>query len=181
MRLIKYDEVDRCVRASAVNPMIIERLPITAWRRLKSLRERAVRDSPDAFGSTLAEILSVSQEQWIEQLEKLPTFVACEQDADIGMARVSFAIDSAEAWLRSMWVAPDFLGRRVGEQLAEAAIALARDRGCTKMFLEVADHMVPAISLYKRLGFDPTGYKSHFPCPRAQITEHRRALVLKRK
>ena len=109
--------------------MIVERLPITAWRRLKSLRERTVRDSPEAFGSTLAEILSVSQEQWIEQLEELPTFVACERDADIGMVRVSFANDSAEAWLISMWVAPDFRGRRVGEQLARAVIALARDRG----------------------------------------------------
>ncbi len=147
--------------------MIIERLPITAWRRLKSLRERAVRDSPDAFGSTLAEILSVSQEQWIEQLEQLPTFVARELDADIGMARVSFAIDSAEAWLISMWVAPDFRGRRVGEQLARAVIALARDRGCTKMFLEVADHMVPAISLYERLGFDPTGDKEPLSQPKS--------------
>ena len=158
--------------------MIIERLPITAWQRLKSLREQAVRDSPDAFGSTLAEILLVSQEQWIEQVEELPTFVACEQVADIGMARASFASDSAEAWLISMWVAPDFRGRRVGEQLARAVIALARDRGCTKVFLEVADHMVPAISLYERLGFSPTGDKGHFPSPRAHITEHRRVLML---
>ena len=158
--------------------MIIERLPITAWQRLKSLRERAVRDSPDAFGSTLAEILSVSQEQWIEQLEELPTFVACVQDEDIGMARASFASDSAEAWLKSMWVAPDSRGRRVGEQLARAVIALARDKGCTKIFLEVADHMVPAIALYERLGFSPTGDKGCFPSPRAHITEHRRVLVL---
>lgn len=158
--------------------MIIERLPITAWQRLKSLRERAVRDSPDAFGSTLAEILSVSQEQWIEQLEKRPTFVACEQDADIGMARASFVSDSAEAWLISMWVAPDFRGRRAGEQLARTVIALARERGCTKMFLEVVDHMVPAISLYERLGFSPTGDKGRFPSPRAHITEHRRVLML---
>ena len=158
--------------------MIIERLPITACQRLKSLRERAVRDSPDAFGSTLAEILSVSQEQWIEQLEKLPTFVACEQDADIGMARASFASDSAEAWLISMWVAPDFRGRRAGEQLVRAVIALARDRGCTKMFLEVADHMVPAISPYERLGFSPTGDKGHFRSPRAHIPEHRRVFIL---
>ena len=158
--------------------MIVERLPITAWRRLNSSRERTVRDSPDAFGSTLAEILSVSQEQWIEQLEKLPTFVACEQDIDTGMARASFASDSAEAWLISMWIAPDFRGRRVGEQLVRAVIALARDRGCTKMFLEVVDHMVPAISLYERLGFSPTGDKGHFPSPRAHITEHRRLLML---
>ena len=158
--------------------MIVERLPITAWRRLKSLRERAVRDSPDAFGSTLAEILSVSQEQWIEQLEKLPTFVACEQVADIGMARASFASDSAEAWLISMWVAPDFRGRRAGEQLVDAVIALARDRGCAKIFLEVADHNVPAVLLYERLRFRATGDKGRFPSPRAHITEHRRVLML---
>ena len=161
--------------------MIIERLPITAWQRLKSLRERAVRDSPDAFGSTLDEMLSVTRAQWIEQLEQLPTFVACEQDADIGMARVSFANDSAEAWLRSMWVAPDFRGRRAAERLAGAVIALARDRGCTEVYLEVADHMVPAISLYEGLGFSPTGDKSRFPPPRAHIIEHRRVLMLKRR
>ena len=158
--------------------MIVERLPITAWQRLKSLRERAVRDSPDAFGSTLDEMLSVTGVQWIEQLEQLPTFVACEQDEDIGMARVSFANDSAEAWLRSMRVAPDFRGRRAAERLAGAVIALARDKGCTKIFLEVADHMVPAIALYERLGFSPTGDKGCFPYPRAHITEHRRVLVL---
>ena len=133
------NEVDSCVRSSTASQMIIERLPMTAWQRLKSLRERAVRDSPDAFGSALDEILSVTRAQWIGQLEQLPTFVACEEDADIGMARVSFVNDSAEAWLISMWVAPDFRGRRVGEQLARAVIALARDRGSIKMFLEVAD------------------------------------------
>ena len=158
--------------------MIVERLPITAWQRLKSLRERAVRDSPDAFGSTLDEMLSVTRAHWIEQLEQLPTFVACEQDADIGMARVSFANDLAEAWLRSMWVAPDFRGRRAAERLAGAVIALARDRECTEVFLEVADHRVPAISLYERLGFSPTGDRSRFPPPRAHITEHRRVLML---
>ena len=158
--------------------MTIERLPITAWQRLKSLRECAVRDSSDAFGSTLDEMLSVTRALWIEQLEQLPTFVACEQDADIGMARVSFANDSAEAWLRSMWVAPDFRGRRAAERLAGAVIALARDRGCTEVFLEVADHMVSAISLYERLGFSPTGDKSHFSPPRAHITEHRRVSML---
>ena len=158
--------------------MIIERLPITAWRRLKALRECAVRDSPDAFGSTLDEMLSVTRAQWIEQLEQLPTFVACEQDADIGMARVSFANDSSEAWLRSMWVAPDFRGRRAAERLAGTVIALARDRGCTEVFLEVADHMVSAISLYERLGFSPTGDKSRFSPPRAHITEHRRVSML---
>ena len=31
------------------------------------------------------------------------------------------------------------------------------------MFLEVADHMVPGIALYERLGFSPTGDKGHFP------------------
>ena len=98
--------------------MIVERLTHHSMaKRLKSLRLLkcanycALRDSPEAFGSTLDEMLSVTRAQWIEQFHA--TFVACEQDADIGMARVSFANnDSAEAWLISMWVAPDFRGRR---------------------------------------------------------------------
>ena len=77
-----------------------------------------------------------------------------------------------------MWIAPDFRGRRAGEQLVDAVIALARDRGCAKIFLEVADHNVPAVLFYERLGFRATGDKDRFPSPRAHITEYRRVLML---
>lgn len=55
--------------------------------------------------------------------------------------------------LTKMAVDERFQGKRIGLALAEALIAKAKDIGAEKIFLYSNTLLVPAISLYRKLGF----------------------------
>jgi ribosomal protein S18 acetylase RimI-like enzyme len=159
--------------------MTIERLSPDDWKRLRDLRLEALRDSPDAFGSTLYEAESRTEADWRAQLDSIATFVAVLKGHDIGMARgAPHDSDPLSAFLLSMWVAPHFRRQRTGRQLVQCVIGWARSAGFSALVLDVADDNLPAIALYSRMGFEPTGATGALPPPREQIREHRRVLML---
>ena len=147
--------------------------------RFRAIRLAALLDAPDAFGSTHEETAQRPPESWRGQLAALPTFLVVLNDADVGVVRVA-PLDGAPAIaiLLSMWVAADARGQGVGNALMDAAIGYARGTGYRQMVLDVADDNAPAIALYARHGFEPTGETSSLPSPREHILEHRRVLVL---
>jgi putative acetyltransferase len=57
--------------------------------------------------------------------------------------------------LKSMRVAPDFLGQGVGEAILRHLLGEARARGCTRVSLETGrtGAFVPAVALYRKYGF----------------------------
>jgi ribosomal protein S18 acetylase RimI-like enzyme len=55
--------------------------------------------------------------------------------------------------LKRLYVRPDFRSRSIGGMLAERVIREARDAGYTKIRLDTLPSMAPAITLYRRLGF----------------------------
>lgn len=55
--------------------------------------------------------------------------------------------------LAKMAVAPAQQGRGVGRTLGEAAIRRARECGAERLFLESNRKLLPALALYRRLGF----------------------------
>ena len=159
--------------------MEIHRLSVDDWQRLKQLRLAALSDAPQAFGSTLVGAERYSAADWRKQIEELATFVAVSEKKDIGIVRG--AVDDSEAnnaFLISMWVAPDSRGLGAGKQLIGAVISWARDAGFTRLKLDVADDNSPAIALYERMKFLPTGETGSLPLPRTHVLEHRRALEL---
>ena len=159
--------------------MRIERLDKRAWQRLKTIRLRALLDAPDAFGTTHEEAKTWPDEVWARQAADLPTFIANAGTADVGIVRVSrngHAPEDAE--LISMWVADTERGRGVAEALVGAVVTWARQAGMRRILLSVADSNAPAIALYDRLGFRPTGVTGAYPAPREHITEHERAYRL---
>ena len=62
--------------------------------------------------------------------------------------------------------------------LIEALIDWARTAGHDRLLLDVADTNLPAVRLYERMGFEPTGAVGSLPPPREHIREHGRALDL---
>lgn len=159
--------------------MKIHRLTPDEWKRLKQIRLTALSDAPDAFGSTLERAQSYSAEDWFRHIGELPTFVATIDDTDVGMARgAPDESDPTMAFLISMWVATDARGHDVGEQLVQAVAGWARDTGFKQLALDVADDNKPAIALYNRMNFRPTGETGTLPPPRTHVTEHRRVLTL---
>jgi GNAT superfamily N-acetyltransferase len=157
----------------------IERLTPEDGERLRSIRLSALRDAPDAFGSTFEETASRPAESWRTQIAELATFVVTIGGEDVALARgTHYEGKPGAAILLSMWVAPGQRGKGVGEALVDAVADWARSMGFTRLLLDVADENGPAIALYARMGFEPTGETSALPFPREHILEHERALEL---
>ncbi|WP_445385364.1 GNAT family N-acetyltransferase [Robiginitalea sp. IMCC44478] len=55
--------------------------------------------------------------------------------------------------LAKMAVAPDFQGKGFGQQLLSGLLDLARKKGAQRIYLESSTLLVPALSLYRKLGF----------------------------
>ncbi len=156
----------------------IERADPGDWRRVRDLRLSALADTPDAFVSTLAEEQAFSDEIWQARLEGETwiTILASLDQEDLGLA-VLGPYDEAGG-LYSMWVAPEARGRGLGDALVQAVITLAKARGFKALLLVVADDNLPAIRLYARNGFLPTGETDSLPPPRDHVKGHRRRLLL---
>jgi len=160
--------------------MQLERLTVKEWQRLKAVRFRALADAPDAFGSTLEETERYEESDWRQQLGSLATYVVVVEGMDAGMVRGTADPASPEdAYLVSMWIAPEARGRGAGEALIQAIVDWARNAGHSRLLLDVADANQPAIRLYERMGFMSTGETGSLPPPREHITEHQRAFDLR--
>jgi ribosomal protein S18 acetylase RimI-like enzyme len=62
------------------------------------------------------------------------------------------------SWLGFMGVSPDNRRRGVGRGLLNEFIRISRQRECTKVSLDTAPCLKPAIKLYTEMGFIPEGY-----------------------
>jgi dihydropteroate synthase len=125
------------------------------WPIWRELRLRALTESPDAFGETLA---SVQGKDWAALTAARPddvALLACRDEVPVGICAVH--TKPLVAKLFSMWVAPEVRGERIGDQLLTHAIAVARIRGVAQVKLNVSDSQSAARKLYLRLGFVPTG------------------------
>jgi ribosomal protein S18 acetylase RimI-like enzyme len=79
------------------------------------------------------------------------SLVARDGDVPVGIAVV--ARRDAEAWVGGMGVVPERRGAGLGEVLTRRLLENARERGATRVRLEVLEQNAPAIAIYRRLGF----------------------------
>jgi GNAT superfamily N-acetyltransferase len=142
----------------------VRRIRPDEGRRLRALRLRALADAPWAFGSTLAQEQAFAANVWDERAAQgaaghtAVTYVAEDGDRWIGMATGLVAsAEPARLDLVGMFVEPAARGRGVGTALVEAMLAWARARGAARLYLWVTTTNGPAIALYRRTGFRPTG------------------------
>lgn len=142
----------------------IRRLTEADWQRLQDIRLRALQDSPDAYGRTYAEEALHEESVWRQRatgsLGDLvgACFVAERDGEPVGMAvtRVE-ADDLSVAGLYAMWVAPDERGKAIGHRLIERVCDWASEQGLAGIELSVTEGNGPALRLYERAGFVPTG------------------------
>ena len=157
----------------------VARLQGDEWTRYRDIRLRSLSDAPDAFWMTHAEEAAFGEERWRERLLTGANFVAREGASDLGLATgADFEGREGCAGLFGMWVAPEARGSGVADRLVSAVIEWAREAGYQRLLLDVGDDNAPAIRLYERMGFRPTGGAGRMPPPRQHILEHERMLVL---
>jgi hypothetical protein len=91
-------------------------LRVDEWERLRAIRLRALADTPDAFGTLLADALAFSDDQWQQQARDMTTFVVVDAGADLAMVRCGADREAGEGWVLSVWCAPEARGRGFGGQ-----------------------------------------------------------------
>lgn len=128
----------------------------------RSLRLRALQDSPEAFCSTHAEEAARPASSWDERLQRaatlgqdLPLFYM-SGDQPVGMLWAKIDADNpSNVTLYQMWVAPEARGKGVAQALLEHAGAWARSKGALTLSLGVKGGETPAYRLYAKVGFIP--------------------------
>ena len=117
----------------------------------------ALRDAPEAFGSTAADAEKLDEQEWRRRLEQRAVFLAEVSGRAVELAAGIDGDQQGQAELISMWVAPAWRGTGVGDRLVEAVLAWAMGGGFTSVGLWVAIGNTQAERLYARQGFAVSG------------------------
>ena len=164
--------------------MGVRRVRPDEWEALRAIRVRALEESPDAFGSTALEALQRDDGQWRAWAEAgassatTALFVAGDNGKIVGLCGTFVHEDDPRtAQIVAMWVEPECRGRRLGEQLLDAATSWSEGRGARQLVLDVTEANEAARRLYGRAGFRETGAKAPLRSnPRLSTVEMRKQL-----
>jgi GNAT superfamily N-acetyltransferase len=147
--------------------MVMVREVVAAdWQALRDIRLEALRDAPDAFGSTFAREAAFSEADWKGRISRggnflgyLPEASASEPAGLIG----GYQEEPQMVELVGMYVRPRARGRGVGEALIATVIDWAQARNAASVHLWVTETNKPARLLYERCGFSLTSERQPLP------------------
>ena len=139
----------------------------------RTVRLRALLESPRAFGSTYAREAAFDENEWALRVERWSGeqgigFLAMNGDDPCGIAGALLE-EQTRAQLVSMWTAPEYRQRGVGRLLVEAVTGWAVRRNVQSLRLMVVSQNLPALRFYERLGFIQTGRVEPYPIDAALV------------
>jgi len=135
----------------------------------KTTRLRALQDTPLAFSSTFEKESKFPDSEWLARVERMNGekgigFLALDGEIPCGIVASFLAEkDAARADLVSMWTAPTYRRRGIGQMLVNAVMQWARIRNARTLVLLVASNNESAIRFYEALGFTRTGRTEPYP------------------
>lgn len=129
------------------------------WRRWRALRLRALAESPEAFGTRLADVHD-REASWRARIAAAEAcLVALDGDRPVAMVALDRGTDGLV--LQSMFVVPEARGRGVGTALVDAVVERAAGR---RLVLGVMTENAGAIGVYERAGFVRDVEVTGVPC-----------------
>lgn len=135
-------------------------IPSERWNEARDLRLLALKTEPTSFGSSYEEEINFSEEEWKRRTANA-LFALSDDKRIVGSVTFLFSerIKTKHiAQIFGVYVVPDFRGRGVGRMLLEKALDLIRKNGeVVKVRLTVNTKQIPALTLYKSLGFSVVG------------------------
>ena len=134
---------------------------------LRRVRLRALADSPEAFGSTLADEAELPAQEWTWRAnvgaagEEQIVFLAFDEAGEpLGMAGGRwYGEDGETVALWGMWVEPGARGGGLAQRLVGAIVEWATAQRARRLRLGVMVDCARAVAFYDRCGFAPTGVR----------------------
>jgi GNAT superfamily N-acetyltransferase len=141
--------------------IVVSLLSRGEWERLKSIRLRALKDNPQAFGADYNEVQSRSKEDWLKDYNKEDYLVASINGLDVGMLYIEVlkGDHGATCWIGGCWTDPNFRGNGVMRAIFNYIDKNAKEKGWIRQGLGVWVDNLVAINSYKSLGFTFAGEK----------------------
>jgi GNAT superfamily N-acetyltransferase len=139
------------------------------WHVLRTIRLRALLDSPSAFMSYYETEARWGEAQWRQRFAAAAWMVAIESGAVIGIAGLVDGYASDGRHVEWTWVEPTHRHRGVSRALLEALVDLESGNGTHDIALWVLEHNHVARQAYARLGFRPTGERQDLPDGRYEL------------
>ena len=147
------------------------------WPVYRDLRLRMLRETPDAYGSSLAVEADFPELRWRQRLDNPMLFLAVDQRSEVVGTATGLESPAGVVDVVAMYVAPEARGQGCAELLLDAIAAAARQRGARRLVLHVTADNRAATRCYTRYGFVPTGRS--WPMERKpELTEVELALSL---
>lgn len=140
----------------------IRPIRVDEWRLWRSLRMRAVEESPDAFRSTLALESAEADEWWVDLIKQAAVhpqaLLLVAEVAGDPVAMLFGRLDEETQLLDigSVWVDPEMRRLGIGHRLVDAAMTWALGRNAVGAELWVTPSNEAAQRLFEQFGFTPT-------------------------
>jgi ribosomal protein S18 acetylase RimI-like enzyme len=135
----------------------------------KSVRLRALQDTPTAFGSTYAKESQLTQEDWLTRTAAWncgPSvcYLAMENGTSCGIIAGYLDKENPQrTHVASMWVAPTHRRTGLGSTLIQTVQLWAQNLGARELRLQVTNNNAAAIRFYEQYGFTSTGVTEPYP------------------
>ncbi|MBI3486243.1 GNAT family N-acetyltransferase [Candidatus Daviesbacteria bacterium] len=147
-----------------MNILEIVQLTPSDWQKYKELRLRALKENPEAFGQTLEDALSMSDEKWKQRLAKAAEginywiFFAKLDNELVGMvsARETNPPDlNPTVKIQGVFVASEARNKGIGRKLISHLLTeIRKNPKWQKARLNVFSSQTQALSFYQSLGFE---------------------------
>lgn len=143
--------------------MFIRRLTADDLELVWALRLRALKNDPEAFGSTYEETVAGGSERMLQRLNRRDQlfYLGAFEKTLLGIvlfSRGEVAKSHHTGFVASMYVLPERRGLGIGRALMEELIAQARQMaGLEQLYLSVVTTNLVAERLYRALGFTVYG------------------------
>ena len=144
---------------------IIKRLGPEDAAAYRAIRHEALANHPEAFVSTAEGFAQKSDAEIVQTLETLTIFGAVLHDGRLGginaFLRNEGAKEQHRGWMIQVYVRPEHRGSGMAQALVEHLVDHARHH-VLQIHLGVWSENIPAIRLYKRLGFETYGTEPRY-------------------
>jgi RimJ/RimL family protein N-acetyltransferase len=152
------------------------------WESLRSVRLRALEDSPESFASHLPMEAALTEQDWRDQISREYWILAHdgESQQDVGMLSIKAAdpsqawlVRDADCWMHSCWIAPEFRGRATNrtattDDANKRSVSVlpvmmsfvdefCQKQGWQRQGLGVFTENIHAIKAYERFGYEIIG------------------------
>lgn len=152
------------------------------WAAVSTIRLRALREDPDAFGSTLEREERFKEKHWRMRMRTVPTWLAFDEAGE-PRGIISMLLEPGsptdDRHVVGLWVAPESRRQGLAWALLDAIRHAAIADGARTVSLWLVDGNHAAGDLYVRAGFTRTGERMATPRD-ADVIEERYVLELPR-